>query len=54
MNCKLIDIEMPLNKVCPASHKKFVCYKQCGFSPLRDNSIIPEKKKTILQTKLFN
>ncbi len=48
--CKLLDIEMPLNMICPASKnydERFVCYKDCGFSPLRDiNKKIKIKRKS--------
>lgn len=45
---------MPLNMICPASKnydERFVCYKDCGFSPLRDiNKKIKIKRK--IQTKI--
>ena len=50
MKCKLLDIEINTSKICPASKnlkKKFRCYKDCGFSPLRDKN-----KKIIVQTRL--
>ena len=54
--CKLLNIEMPIHKICPASKKsgeRFICYKDCGFSPLRD----PDKRMKInikkkIQTKI--
>ena len=42
--CILLDIEMPLDRICPASKNfgdRFVCYRDCGFSPIRK-----EKAKT--------
>lgn len=55
--CKLLDIEMPLNMICPASKnydERFVCYKDCGFSPLRDiNKKIKIKIKRKIQTKFI-
>ncbi len=54
--CKLLNIEMPLKKICPASKnykERFVCYEDCGFSPLRDkNRKIKIKIKRNTQTKL--
>ncbi len=54
--CKLLDVEMPLNMICPVSKssgKRFVCYKDCGFSPLRDvNKKINIKIKKEIQTTL--
>ena len=56
--CKLLDIEMPIHKICPASKnsdERFVCYKDCGFSPLRDpDKHIRIKIKKKLQTKIDN
>lgn len=50
--CKLLDVEMPLNMICP-SDKRFVCYKDCGFSPLRDvNKKINIKIKKEIQTTI--
>ena len=49
--CKLLDIEMNIGEICPASKnfkkKKFICYKNCGFSTLRDKN-----KKRVIQAKL--
>ena len=48
--CKLLNKEMDLNNLCPVSINykwKFLCYKDCGFSPLRD-----KYKKRIIQSKL--
>lgn len=50
--CKLLDIEMNMGKICPISKnlkkkEKFLCYKNCGFSPLRDKN-----KKRMIQAKL--
>lgn len=54
--CKLLDIEMPLNLICPVSKnydERFVCYKDCGFSPLRDiNKKIKIKTKRKIQMKI--
>ena len=54
--CKLLDIEMPLHKICPASKssdERFVCYKDCGFSSLRDlNRHVKVKIKKKVQTKI--
>ena len=54
--CKLLDIEMPIHKICPASKisdERFVCYKDCGFSPLRDpDKHIKIKVKQKIQTKI--
>lgn len=49
--CKLLNIEIDMNRICPASKnfkKSFLCYKDCGFSPLRDKN-----KKRIVQAKLY-
>ena len=49
--CKLLNTEMDINKICPVSNqfkKKFLCYKDCGFSPLRDKNI-----KRVVQQKLL-
>jgi hypothetical protein len=56
--CKLLDIEMPLHKVCPASMKytkRFVCFKNCGFSSMRENIDIKKKifDKKVIQATLF-
>ena len=54
--CKLLDIDIPLGMICPASkdyEERFVCYKDCGFSPLRDpNKNIKIKIKNQIQTKI--
>ncbi len=55
--CKLLDIEIPLEKICPASKnfkKRFVCHKDCGFSSLRDiNKKIKINIKKNIQTTLY-
>ena len=54
--CKLLDIEMPIHKICPASKnsdERFVCYKDCGFSSLRcPDKHIKIKIKKKIQTKI--
>lgn len=51
--CKLLNIKMPLDLICPASYygNRFICYKDCGFSPLRKGR---KKIKKIAQTNLNN
>jgi hypothetical protein len=52
MICKLLEIEIEIGMMCPSSKnykKRFCCYKNCGFSPLRDKS-----KKRIIQTTFKN
>lgn len=49
-NCKLLDIEMDTNRLCPVSKQfknKFLCYIDCGFSSLRDKN-----KKRMIQARL--
>ena len=51
VSCKLLNIEIDISRTCPASknfRKSFLCYKDCGFSPLRDKN-----KKRIVQAKLY-
>lgn len=46
--CILLDIEMPLNLICPVSKDygdRFVCYRDCGFSPIRMEK--PKTKKFV-------
>lgn len=50
LKCKLLDIEIDMNYICPISYQfkeRFLCYENCGFSPLRSKN-----KKIIIQSKL--
>jgi hypothetical protein len=52
VNCKLLNIEIDVRRICPASknfRKRFLCYKDCGFSPLRYKN-----RKITVQAKLDN
>lgn len=51
INCKLLNIEIDVSRTCPVSknfRRSFLCYKDCGFSPLRYKN----KKRTV-QVKLY-
>ena len=54
--CKLLDIEMPIYKICPASKnsdERFICYEDCGFSPLRHaGKHVKIKIKKKIQTEI--
>ena len=51
--CKLLDIEMPIDFICPASRnfgERFLCYNDCGFSPIRKEK--PKRINTV-QKELY-